>query len=102
MGELGSNAHEDDKGVTLISKKRRSINHNQVSSEKCPSEPDYGSPIDILDDDMVFSEEDFKNIYEYVHKYADYIFLKKINEISNDFDTEWCGTTWLCNCSSIR
>ncbi|KAL2546353.1 hypothetical protein Fot_15586 [Forsythia ovata] len=92
LEELGSNSHEAGKGVTIISKTRRSSNQNQVSSEKCPSGPDYGSPIDILDGDMVFSEEDFKNIDEsgdygiFVVKYADYIFMKKINKMPNDFD----------------
>ncbi|KAL2537832.1 hypothetical protein Fot_19223 [Forsythia ovata] len=56
MVELGSSADVINKGELMLSNKRRSGTQKQVCTKICAIELDYRSPINILDDGMVFSQ----------------------------------------------
>ncbi|KAL2549408.1 Uncharacterized protein Fot_10938 [Forsythia ovata] len=90
MVELGSIVDMVNKGELRLSNKRRSGTQKQVCTEIFAIEPDYGSPINILDDGMVFSEDDFKKIdeSEIVPRYL-VVNIYGILYRADDEDGEW-------------
>ncbi|KAL2549389.1 Uncharacterized protein Fot_10919 [Forsythia ovata] len=68
MMKLGSNVDMINNGELRLNNKRCSGPQKQVCTEICAIELHYGSPINILDDGMVFSEDDFKKIDKSVQK----------------------------------
>ncbi|KAL2551452.1 Uncharacterized protein Fot_05071 [Forsythia ovata] len=82
-----------------MSKKRRMTSEDIQSNDKVGNEINASVPISLLEDEIVFSEEDFKHMDESVEKsrcrgqkrpakFAEYIAENKIKDMSKNFDTK--------------
>ncbi|KAL2528448.1 Uncharacterized protein Fot_21049 [Forsythia ovata] len=84
------------------SKKRRTVSEDIQSNNKVGNEINASAPINLLDDEIVFSEEDFGNMDESVEKSRCCGKKKRPDKLSSILNTKLLFITYPLNdCTSI-